>query len=141
MTRPVGRPGTLPENLRIPESLRRSIVDHCLSASPNEGCGLFAVDDGRLVEVYRTANAAESPTGYTVPPEEHLRAIEDAESRGWEIGGVFHSHPTGTARPSMVDVNNALDPSWIYLVVGLAGEPELRAWRIGDGDIEEVTLT
>lgn len=93
------------------------------------------------MEVYGTANVDESPTGYTVPPEEHLRAIEEAESRGWEIGGVFHSHPTGTARPSMVDVRTALDPSWVYIVVSLSHEPELRAWRIRDGSIEEVTVT
>ena len=131
----------MPETLHLPEDLRREIFDHCLAAVPNEGCGLFAVDGRDIVAVYPTTNSEQSPTGYTVPPEQHLAALEDAESHDWELGGVFHSHPTGSARPSMVDVMGALDPEWIYLVVGLAGEPAVRAWRIRDREVEEIILT
>lgn len=131
----------MPETLRLPDTLRRQIVDHCRAALPNEGCGLFAVDDARVAKVYPTANADESPTGYTIPPEEHFAALEDAESRGWEIGGVFHSHPAGPARPSMIDVQAALDPQWVYIVVGLQDLAEVRAWRISDLEIREVILT
>ena len=126
--------------LHLPEDLRDEIVDHCLAEAPNEGCGLIAVSDGAVVKVYKTANLDASPSGFTVPPEEHYQALRDAEAHGWEIGGVFHSHPDGTARPSMVDIMGALDPYWLYLVIGLAREPELRAWRILDGDISEVPL-
>ena len=127
--------------LHLPDHLRAEIVDHCLAEAPNEACGLIAVSGGRVVEVYRTANADRSPTGFTVPPEEHYAALSDAESRGWEIGGVFHSHPNGFAKPSTVDVGGALDPEWFYLVVGLSGEPELRAWQIQDDRISEVSLS
>ncbi len=93
-----------------------------------------------VVEVYKTTNADQSPSGFTIPPEEHYAALTDAESRGWEIGGVFHSHPNGTASPSAIDVSEALDPEWLYLVVGLSGKPHLRAWRIRDHRISEVTV-
>lgn len=126
--------------LRLPEDLRTEIVDHCLAEAPNEGCGLIAVSDGTVVKVYGTANQDASPFGFTVPPEEHYKALTDAESHGWEIGGVFHSHPNGTARLSMVDVDRALDPDWFYLVIGLDGEPQLRVWRILDGQISEVPV-
>lgn len=126
--------------LRLPEDLHNQIVDHCLAEVPNEGCGLIAVSDGSVVKVYETANQDASPSGFTVPPQEHYEALRDAESHGWEIGGVFHSHPDGTARPSIVDVKGALDPEWFYLVVGLAGEPQLRAWRILDDRISEVPV-
>jgi proteasome lid subunit RPN8/RPN11 len=131
----------LPETLRLPDALRQQIVDHCRAGLPNEGCGLFAVEDDRVVEVYPTANAEESPTGYTIPPQEHFSALEDAESRGWEIGGVFHSHPAGPARPSMIDVQAALEPLWVYIVVGLQDVTEVRAWRITNHEIQEVMLT
>lgn len=126
--------------LTLPEDLRNEIVEHCLSAAPNEGCGLFAMEAGRVMRVYATANAQASPTGYTVPPQAHFDALTDAESQGWAIGGVFHSHPRGEARPSMVDVMSALDPEWVYLVVGLRAEPEIRAWRIRDGETSELIL-
>ncbi len=131
----------MPETLRLPERLRIEIIAHCLAATPNEGCGLFALEEDEITEIYPTANADPSPTGYTVPPEEHFAAIEDAESKGYVIGGSFHSHPTGPARPSVVDAMRALDPEWRYLVVGLRGEPEVRAWRFLNGEAREVILT
>jgi [CysO sulfur-carrier protein]-S-L-cysteine hydrolase len=131
----------LSETLHLSEPLRRLIIDHCVQALPNEGCGLIASDgDGNVVDVYPTGNLDESPTGYTVPPEEHFAALRDAESKGWELSGVFHSHPQGPAKPSMVDVALALDPEWIYLVVGIRGEPVIRAWRIWQEEIEEISL-
>ena len=126
--------------LHLSEELQSQILDHCRSASPNEGCGLFAVDGTTVARIYPTANADESPHGYTVPPAEHFAALQDAEANGWALGGVFHSHPNGEARPSMVDVMSALDPEWTYLVVGLRGSPQIRAWEIKDGAITEVEL-
>lgn len=126
--------------VRLPDELLGRIIEHCRSEAPNEGCGLLAMDGDEVVEVYATANLEGSPVSYTIPPEEHFAALTDAESKGWELGGVFHSHPTGPARPSMIDVQRALDPDWVYLVVGLGGEPEVRAWAIKDGNLDEIGL-
>lgn len=131
----------LSATLLLSEPLRRLIIDHCVLALPNEGCGLIASDgDDNVVAVYPTANLDESPSGYTVPPEEHFAALKDAESKGWELSGVFHSHPHGSAKPSMVDVASALDPEWIYLVVGLQAGPVIRAWRLCQKEIEEISV-
>lgn len=131
----------LSETLHLSEPLRRLIIDHCVLALPNEGCGLIASDEyGHVVAVYTTGNQDESPTGYTVPPEEHFAALRDAESKSWELSGVFHSHPQSSAKPSMVDVAAALDSDWVYLVVGLRQEPEIRAWRIRQKETEEISL-
>ena len=84
------------------------------------------MDGDRVVKVYPTTNADASPSSYTIPPQEHFDALTDAESHGWQIGGVFHSHPHGPARMSSTDVAKALEPDWVYLVVGLSGEePEV----------------
>ena len=132
MTRPV---------VRLPEHLRQEMIEHCVNELPNEGCGLFAVAGAQIVKVYPTGNLQSSPYGYTVPPEAHITALTDAESRGWALGGVFHSHPQGTAEPSSVDVSSALEPEWIYLVLALLGDPELRAWSIRDGSTTEVEVS
>jgi len=39
-----------------------------------------------------------------------------------------------------VDLQSAIDPEWVYLVVGMRGEPEIRAWRFTGGEVEEVEL-
>jgi len=126
--------------VHLPDVLRRQIIHHCLCCLPNEGCGLIATDHDALVRVYPTANLDASPTGYTVPPSEHMAALTDAESNGWALGGVFHSHPSGAGVPSAVDMATALDPDWLYLVVSLVAETEVRGWRIRDGKPIEVTL-
>lgn len=116
----------------LPEDARQQIIDHCISELPNEGCGLLAFDHERVVRVYPTANADASPRSYTIPPQEHYDALVDAEAHGWEIGGVFHSHPKGPAEMSAVDLAAALDPDWVYVVVGLGGDvPEVRTARVG----------
>ena len=42
--------------------------------------------------------------------------------------------------PSITDVRGALYPDALYLLVSLADEPVLRAWRIIDGEQHEVAL-
>lgn len=127
--------------VHLSDELRRQIIDHCLSALPNEGCGLLAMDDKTIVRVYPTGNDLASPTGYTIPPQEHLNSLLAAEVSGWRLGGVFHSHPNGSAEMSMTDVRAALDPDWVYLVAGLSGDPEIRGWSVRDGETEEVSLS
>lgn len=120
-------------SVELSEELRRGIIDHCHRALPNEGCGLLALDGDRIMEVYPTANADESPVSYTIPPQDHYDAVMAAESNGWEIRGAFHSHPNGPARMSETDLERALEPGWLYLVVALDGpEPVIGAWRDGE---------
>lgn len=126
--------------VHLSDDLADRIVTHCLASLPDEGCGLFAMDAERIVRVYPTANASASPVSYTVPAEEHYAALEDAESSGWRLGGVFHSHPYGSAELSMIDLQGALEPEWVYLVVGMRSEPEIRAWRVLADQIEEVEM-
>jgi proteasome lid subunit RPN8/RPN11 len=124
--------------VRLPDDLRRRIVDHCRAALPNEGCGLLAMDGDVVVEVYPTANDDASPLSYTIPPEEHYRALIDVEGRGWRLGGVFHSHPSGPAVMSSLDVTRAVHPEWVYVVVG--ADFEVAAWQVAEGMSRPVAL-
>lgn len=93
---------------------------------------MLAMDGESVVRVYPMGNDDESPVSYTVPPQEHFDALTDAESNGWRLGGVFHSHPQGPARMSGTDLTRVSDPEWVYVVVSLnGGKPELAGWRDG----------
>ncbi len=117
--------------VHLSDDQRSQIIDHCLAALPNEGCGLLAMEGHRVTKVYPTSNQDASAWSYTVPPEEHYRALVDAESQGWRLGGVFHSHPDGPGMMSATDLERALEPDWVYVVVGLKAEPSLGAWHRG----------
>ena len=79
----------------------------------------------------RADNPRKSPYGYELDARSLLRANE-LDEEGYEVG-VYHSHPRSPAEPSQTDINLATYPHWLYLIVSLAGDPEVRAWRIADG--------
>ena len=130
------------ERVSVPTHVRKAMVSHARSCLPEEACGLIAVDtDGAIQLAYPATNVDRSRVRFTVAPSEHYAAIKDAESRGWTIGGSFHSHPESPAFPSARDVEGALDPSWLYLVVGMVDAyPEIRGFRIREYMVDEVAL-
>ncbi len=113
---------------------------HCLDGLPEEACGLLAGPPGtaEVVVCYPTRNVEASARVYTVDPLAHLKADRDAESRGLEILGVFHSHTHTDAYPSPTDVAQAPDAAWHYVIVSLKDAvPVVRAYRIVERTVEE----
>jgi [CysO sulfur-carrier protein]-S-L-cysteine hydrolase len=123
--------------LHLPDQARQAILAHAAWCAPDECCGLIAVDRSGMIRfTYPLTNSAPSPTSYTVDPDEHFHAMTHAEANGWEIGGVFHSHPRGAASPSDTDISTALDPGWLYLITDLN---QVRAFAI-DGEVMELEV-
>jgi [CysO sulfur-carrier protein]-S-L-cysteine hydrolase len=118
------------------------IVAHAREEAPNECCGIVASTDGAAVKVFRATNAEASPVRYSLDPREQYEITKEIETRGWELGAIYHSHTRSPAYPSQTDVNLAFYPDALYVIVSLAGEnaPDLRAFKIAGEQIEEVTL-
>lgn len=129
--------------LRIPARLLAEMASHAYDSYPEEMCGLMAgpAGEGEVAHFYPCHNEAASAMVYTVEPRDFLRADRDAESKGWEIVGVVHSHTHTEPYPSATDVAQAVDHAWFYVIVSLKREsPESRAYRIVDGEITEVPI-
>jgi proteasome lid subunit RPN8/RPN11 len=119
------------------------MIGHCYDGLPDEACGLLAAapHSDKAVEVYLTRNAAASSRVYEVDPRDMLKADRDAEARGLQLAGVFHSHTHTDAYPSPTDVAQAPDPEWHYVLVSLKDlVPVVRSYRIVDGNITEEPL-
>ena len=112
-----------------------ALVEHARDEAPNECCGYARMSDGRVVDVVRARNLKNSPYGYELDAKGALGAAE-AEDEGYQVV-LYHSHPRSSAEPSQMDINIAFFPDWIYAIVSLADEPEIRAWWIRDGRVEE----
>lgn len=128
----------------VADQIRQAMIAHAYNCHPEEACGLLAGDEsGRLRMAYPLTNVLRSSTNYTIEPREHFRAIKHAEGRGWDIVGVFHSHPHTEAYPSPTDIRLAPDPDWLYVLVGLEDFrlPAVRGFRIRDGVVAETPLT
>jgi len=127
--------------VRISRQLLDEVVAHARTEAPNECCGMIASRDGEAVAVYQAVNAAASPLRYEIEPQDQYRiemAIEDA---GLELGAIYHSHTRSAPYPSQTDINLAFHPHALYVIVGVAsGEPDVRAYRIVDGEVADAEL-
>jgi proteasome lid subunit RPN8/RPN11 len=127
--------------MRIARELYDQIVAHARSEAPNECCGMVSSENGRAVRVHPAENAAASPLRYEIDGREQLRIMTAIEDDGYDLGAIYHSHTRTAPEPSQTDINLALYPDALYVIVGLAAaEPEVRAWRIVGGEVSEAEL-
>jgi proteasome lid subunit RPN8/RPN11 len=121
--------------MKISRTQFDDVVGHARADAPNECCGYMRLQDGRVDGIFRAQNLRASPYGYEIDPKS-LLAANDLDDDGFGVA-IYHSHPRSPAEPSQTDINLAYYPHWLYVIVSLAAEPELRAWRIHDGRVEE----
>jgi [CysO sulfur-carrier protein]-S-L-cysteine hydrolase len=127
--------------LKISRRLLEEVVAHARAEAPNECCGMIASRDGSAVSVHRAANAARSPLRYEIEGMEQYRIQSAIEDAGLDLGAIYHSHTRSEPYPSQTDVNLAFYPEALYVIVGLTGgEPDVRAFRIVDGEVTEDPL-
>jgi proteasome lid subunit RPN8/RPN11 len=127
--------------LRISRQLLDEIIGHARADAPNECCGMIASRDGEAVAVHRARNTAASPFRYEMDGMEQYRIQTAIEDAGHELGAIYHSHTRSAPEPSQTDINLAFYPDALYVIVGLKRpEPDVRAWRIIDGQVSEATL-
>ena len=128
--------------MRIDAALLERILAHARRDFPNECCGMIASRNGQFTAHYRARNEFESPLRFQIDSADQIRITNEIESRGDEIGAIFHSHPNSEAHPSQTDVNLARWwPGVLWVICSLEGdEPVIRAFRIDGSEVEEVEL-
>jgi len=123
--------------LRIPAALAEAIRVHGRETYPHECCGFLLGAPGEVREIARASNAREdSPQNrYLIPPVEFVRVQRDADARGLDVIGFYHSHPDHPARPSAFDREHAW-PGYAYLIAAVEGglPGELRGFRFDAPD-------
>jgi proteasome lid subunit RPN8/RPN11 len=116
------------------------ITEHCQQAYPHEGCGILLgrAENGHktVVDVLPTGNAREESAQhhrYLIPPEALLEGALQAEERGLEVIGYFHSHPDHPDQPSEYDREHAW-PLYSYLIVAVHDGRAVasRSWQLRD---------
>ena len=128
--------------MRISRQLLDEVVAHAQAEAPKECVGMIAARDGEAVAVHRAHNSADAPKlRYEIDPKEQYQLEMGIDDAGLELGAIYHSHPRTEPEPSPTDVNLAMHPHALYVIVGLGGaEPVVRAWRIADGEVGEAAL-
>lgn len=109
------------------------MIAHAREGAPEEVCGVLAGADGHFTKLYRAQNVAENPIAtYRLEPHEQLRIFREIDDEGWDIAGIYHSHPASPAYPSPTDMRLAFYPDAVYFIVSLArpDQPIIRAFRL-----------
>ncbi len=121
------------------------MLKQAYAEAPNECCGVL-LGRGEVVDVvFPGRNVHETPqTRYTMHAEDLFRVDRLQNERGWDLVGIYHSHPATKPEPSATDRALATYPDARYVIVSLRDpvHPEVRAWRIvekTDGDGKPVT--
>ncbi len=116
--------------------------EHVAACLPEEACGLLGGLAGRVLRVYPVPNALHSPVRYRMEARAQVQAQHDIERRGWEMLGVYHSHPRGPAAPSPTDAAEAAYPqcAWLIWSMDEAGAWQCRAFRIAAGRVAPLPL-
>lgn len=127
------------------------IVAQGLEGKPLEICGLLAGrkngEDTVVEEVYGVESDDKAETTYSMNPRDYMRAERMAREAGWELVGIYHTHPATQPYPSPTDVRQAhwgdtddlTFPGYAYLIVSLREpeNPEARSFKISGRRIPE----
>jgi proteasome lid subunit RPN8/RPN11 len=109
--------------------------------APEEACGLLAGQSDKVQSVIPVTNALHSQVRYRMEPTEQFKAFLEIERQGWELIGIYHTHPLGPDGPSQTDKAEAYYPESVYVILfRQAGGWRCRGFFIRDDQISEVAI-
>jgi proteasome lid subunit RPN8/RPN11 len=133
--------------LRINSSDIRKIEGHALESFPNECVGLMIGKTQKnvfeTIEVVKAKNTLNSPVAFEADPQFVYDVYKDAEKRGLQLIGIYHSHPNLRAYVSARDAEFMRFWGrlvWLILGVGRDEIVERKAFMMKDGKVYEVEV-
>ncbi len=126
----------------VPKDQLELMIEDARTRYPVEACGLLAGRGHTVEKVYPLANVERSPVRFAMDPDVQAKAFREIEGKGWEVVGVYHSHPVGPPAPSAEDLKGGTFPDYLYVIVNLKdfSSPRCSAYRIRQGEVAEVSL-
>jgi proteasome lid subunit RPN8/RPN11 len=130
--------------VKLPQRARRQLIAWAREGYPYESCGVLVGDQNSLqvsiarVVLARNANTERPRDRYQLDARDLLAADRSAEADGFEIVGIWHTHPDHPARPSEHDRAHAWR-GWSYLILSVEQDrvTELRSWRLTNEVFQE----
>lgn len=108
------------QTLRIQAKDLDILIDWARQSLPYEGCalmlGTWVEDQAEVKEIILEENVDHSSVQFSIDPEHLYEAYMEAERKGMEIVGIFHSHPA-PSYPSGLDLEYMkVNPvAWVIL--------------------------
>jgi len=114
--------------------------------APVEACGILVGKqkggDFEVLDVVKASNVMDSPTRFEIDPEELYRVMKDAEAKGLDVVGFYHSHLGYGAGPSAVDLDHMKflsDLVWLICDISAEGV-KFKAFNIRGNKLAELEI-
>lgn len=125
----------------LPEAIDAMTRD-ALSSFPQECCGFLLGQESpshrEIEEILEVDNRVESNAErrFSISPRDYMKAERRALATGLQLIGVYHSHPSHPAVPSIHDLRVAL-PTFSYVIVSVYadGLAAIRSWQLNENQI------
>jgi proteasome lid subunit RPN8/RPN11 len=119
----------------------RQMLEHVSHLEPEEACGLVAGMGRVSICVYAIDNYLHSAVRFQMEPQQQVDAILEIEEKGWDLLGIYHSHPNGPPMPSPTDVAGATYEDAVNLIWSKHnGVWTCRAFLIQDHQVTEIPI-
>ena len=130
--------------MRLSENDLNNLHAHAEKSLPLEAAALLfgrvQNNDVIVSHVELVPNIAKSKTSFSVDPETEYKLLVEAEERGEDLVGIFHSHPA-PPKPSTSDLRNMrLNPVVWLISSKLTGSWISRAFILDEDNLNEVNL-
>ena len=128
------------EVLELSKELLRELITYVDQHAPLEACGLLVGHAARAEKMIGVLNQAHSSVRFVMDPYEQLHAFDWIESKGLDLVGIFHSHPSGPETASATDIAEAAYAVVHVILSRTNGDWRARGFWIENGSAYEVTL-
>jgi proteasome lid subunit RPN8/RPN11 len=128
--------------VQIRGEIFRAIVRHAMDDAPRECCGLLT-GVGEVITHHRPMkNVLASNVRYAMEARALFQFFKDLREANQKHLGIYHSHPVSEAFPSETDIAESFYPDCAYFIISLKApdSPQVRAFRILDGDVQELEI-
>lgn len=102
-------------------------------AAPCEACGVLIGLGRSVVRALPLPNKAlKKTTEFEIAPVHFAQAARQTRQQGYDIIGIFHSHPNGTTRPSAKDIRHSAPWGGYFQIIAAfdtGGGVRLSAWQ------------
>jgi proteasome lid subunit RPN8/RPN11 len=131
----------LPEELTILNEHWEEMAADVSQRAPEEACELVAGMQDLTSRVFPIPNELHSRVRFRMEPRAQLDALLEIDAMGSELLAIYHSHPSGPARPSPTDIEEAAYPGVIHLIWHLqAGVWECSGYLVEEDQVYPVVI-
>ena len=114
-------------DIEVTSQVMDALLAEAGGAHPHECCGILAGGDGLIDAVKPARNVHPAPaTHFEIDPQALVDAHRRARAGGPSIAGYYHSHPTGSAKPSATDRAMAPGDGRIWAIIA---DGDVQFWR------------